>query len=197
MATFSDVVALSTDWDNINTDIFGATSKHKLCGNRKDLMDFSALSFDIISFLLKVNGARMVPTSIKTVFKYFTFRAVRFPFAFAVFLTFDINHLERRAKGPGAPLADAKHRKTLTGILQYFRARMKMILFSSANGEHFKAENQNRLAQSFQKSYLVTNLRILIENALHMIIPQSKIAKPHFGEPLQQKSLNIAHITAI
>uniref|UniRef100_A0A915JIU7 Uncharacterized protein n=1 Tax=Romanomermis culicivorax TaxID=13658 RepID=A0A915JIU7_ROMCU len=32
----------------------------------------------------------------------------------------DISRLERRARGPGAPLADAKHRKTLTGILQIF-----------------------------------------------------------------------------
>uniref|UniRef100_A0A915KUT9 Uncharacterized protein n=1 Tax=Romanomermis culicivorax TaxID=13658 RepID=A0A915KUT9_ROMCU len=30
---------------------------------------------------------------------------------------FDISHLEQRAKGPGALLADPKHRKTLTGIL--------------------------------------------------------------------------------
>uniref|UniRef100_A0A915KF00 Uncharacterized protein n=1 Tax=Romanomermis culicivorax TaxID=13658 RepID=A0A915KF00_ROMCU len=29
-----------------------------------------------------------------------------------------IFRLERRAKGPGAPLADAKHRKTFIGILQ-------------------------------------------------------------------------------
>uniref|UniRef100_A0A915JAD4 Uncharacterized protein n=1 Tax=Romanomermis culicivorax TaxID=13658 RepID=A0A915JAD4_ROMCU len=28
-------------------------------------------------------------------------------------------HLEHRAKGPGAPLADAKHRMTFIGILQY------------------------------------------------------------------------------
>uniref|UniRef100_A0A915LCH9 Uncharacterized protein n=1 Tax=Romanomermis culicivorax TaxID=13658 RepID=A0A915LCH9_ROMCU len=30
------------------------------------------------------------------------------------------NHLEQRAKGPGAPHADRKLRKTLLGILQYF-----------------------------------------------------------------------------
>uniref|UniRef100_A0A915IQE1 Uncharacterized protein n=1 Tax=Romanomermis culicivorax TaxID=13658 RepID=A0A915IQE1_ROMCU len=30
----------------------------------------------------------------------------------------DISHLERRAQDPGAPLADAKQRKTLTEILQ-------------------------------------------------------------------------------
>uniref|UniRef100_A0A915JYN8 Uncharacterized protein n=1 Tax=Romanomermis culicivorax TaxID=13658 RepID=A0A915JYN8_ROMCU len=30
-----------------------------------------------------------------------------------------INRLERRAKGPGDPLADSKHRKTLTGIMQF------------------------------------------------------------------------------
>uniref|UniRef100_A0A915L838 Uncharacterized protein n=1 Tax=Romanomermis culicivorax TaxID=13658 RepID=A0A915L838_ROMCU len=29
-----------------------------------------------------------------------------------------INCLEQRAKGPGAPLADCKHRKTYLGILQ-------------------------------------------------------------------------------
>uniref|UniRef100_A0A915IAB3 Uncharacterized protein n=1 Tax=Romanomermis culicivorax TaxID=13658 RepID=A0A915IAB3_ROMCU len=37
----------------------------------------------------------------------------------------DINHLEPRARGPGTPFADAKHTKTLTGILQQGAIKME------------------------------------------------------------------------
>uniref|UniRef100_A0A915JBW4 Uncharacterized protein n=1 Tax=Romanomermis culicivorax TaxID=13658 RepID=A0A915JBW4_ROMCU len=38
------------------------------------------------------------------------------------------NHLERRAEGPGAPLADCKLRKTLLGILQFLMREVHYFL---------------------------------------------------------------------